>query len=57
MRYPHVTEKPGRREGGGHDPFLDGLEPRRPADGRTLAPKHPAPRHPRPPRGRRNILD
>jgi|GraSoiStandDraft_4_1057263.scaffolds.fasta_scaffold5763031_1 hypothetical protein len=56
MRYPQVTEKPGRREGGGHDPFIDGLAPRQPVDGRTLAPKHPGPRRPRPPRGRR-ILD
>ena len=57
MRYPQVTEKPGRRDGVEHDPFIDGLEARRPTDGRTLSPKRPVPRHPRPPRGRRNILD
>jgi len=53
MRYPRVIEKPGRRESTGHDPFIDGLEARRPVAPRALAPKSPAPRHPRPPRGRR----
>ena len=37
VKYPHVTEKPAKRETVVHDPFIDGLEVRRPDDERPPA--------------------